>query len=136
MRIVASPWITFNVVIQGMLKDQTAIIMEFLFIVLVVFIPITSSIEVLVERGERGSYDKILWHGDCSKINGMPLTIGKEKMCICVMRIKMNNITTELYGTLYPDDDEFVKCSYYFRKTGEFENSVWLKHGVIMILIL
>ena len=77
-----------------------------------------SSTEVIVERGHK--YDKVIWDGDCSKINAIHVAIEDEKMCECKKSINVNSIKSELLGFIFPDKDGFVKCYYDYRETGEF----------------
>ena len=95
--------------------------MNLRFLLIVALLPFTISIELLVERGKQESYDRIIWDGDCSKINGNFLMFDEENMCVCQKRISMHGIKTEMYGTLYPNNNGFVECSYFYRETGIFK---------------
>lgn len=77
-------------------------------ILIVAFISVVTSAEILVER--RKDYDQILWDGDCSRINGIYATLNGTKMCVCKM--------SGLHGTIFPDDVGFVTCFYGHSKTG------------------
>lgn len=88
------------------------------FLLIVAFFTFTISVELLVERGEQESYDRIIWDEDCSKINGNFLRFDEENMCVCQKRIRMHGVRTEIYGTLYPSNNGFVECSYFYRETG------------------
>ena len=77
---------------------------------------IARSTEVIVERGHK--YDKVIWDGDCSKINAIHVAIYNEKMCECKQPINVNSIKSELLGSVFPDKDGFVKCYYDYRETG------------------
>lgn len=74
-----------------------------------------SSTEVIVERHK---YDKVIWDGDCSKINAIHVAFDNEKMCECKQPINVNSIKSELLGSVFPDTDGFVKCYYDYRETG------------------
>ena len=90
-----------------------------LFLVLTLIVAYLSSaspIEITVERGY--DYDKIIWDGDCSKINAIHVASENEKLCECKKLINVNSIKSELFGAIYPDKDGFVKCSYDYRETG------------------
>ena len=93
----------------------------FLFMFLTGVFPFTTSIKIVIERGRQKDFDRIIWNGDCSKINGVSFASNEEKICACRKRIKMNGITTNIFGTLYPDNNGFVKCSYYYRESGKYE---------------
>ena len=95
-------------------------IMTLSFIFLMSFFPLTISMEIVIERGRQKDFDRIIWGGDCNKINGVSLMSDQEKICACRKRIKMNGITTNLFGTLYPDNDGFVTCSYNYRESGKY----------------
>ena len=96
-------------------------IMTLSFIFLIAFFPFTISKEIIIERGRQKDFDRIIWDGDCNKINGVSFMSDQEKICACRKRIKMNGITTNIFGTLYPDDDGFVTCSYNYRESGKYE---------------
>ena len=49
---------------------------------------------------------------------------GEERICACRKRIKVQDITTNLFGTLYPDGNGFVTCSYNYRESGKYEISI------------
>ena len=95
--------------------------MTLLFIFLIAFFPFTTSTKIVIERGRQKGFDRIIWDGDCNKINGAFFMSGKERICACRKRIKMNGITTNLFGTLYPDGNGFVTCSYNYRESGKYE---------------
>ena len=90
--------------------------MNLRILLLVAIFPFTSSVEVLVERGGQESYDRIIWDGDCSKINGNFLKLDEENMCVCQKRISMHGVRSEFHGTLYPNSNGFVECSYFYRE--------------------
>ena len=81
-----------------------------------VFFPFTTSTETVIKRGTQKSFDRIIWNGDCNKINGVSFASDQEKM-----RVKMNGITTSYFGALYPDNNGFVKCSYNYRESDKYE---------------
>ena len=82
----------------------------FTALLLTIFVSITASVKVLVQRGK--TYDQIMWDGDCSKINGSQAVFNGKKMCACRQ--------LGLYGTVFPNDDGFVTCLYRHSKTGKF----------------
>ena len=83
---------------------------------IVAYLLTASSIKITVERGY--DYDKVIWNGDCSKINAIHVAFDNEKICECKKLINVNGIKSELLGAIYPDKDGFVKCSYDYRETG------------------
>lgn len=94
------------------------------------FFLFTMSTEIVIERERQKDFDKIIWNGDCSKINGDSFVSDEERICTCQKRIKMNDITTKIFGTIYPDDNEFVnqvrmkfKSTKYFQDSRQ--NSLW-----------
>ena len=105
-----------------MSETGTRKIMALSFIFLIGFLPFTTSTEIVIERGRKNKdFDRIIWDGDCNKINGVSFMSDEEKICACRKRIKMNGITTNLFGTLYPDDNGFVTCSYNYKESGKYE---------------
>ena len=93
--------------------------MALVFIFLVVIVPFTISLELEVRRGKQ--FDSVVWDGDCRKINGYKAEFYGKKSCYCKKIIKMNGIVTTLNGTLYPSNNGFLTCLYYFRQTGKSE---------------
>lgn len=93
--------------------------MALVFIFLVVIVPFTISLELEVRRGKQ--FDSVVWDGDCRKINGYKAEFHGKKSCYCKKIIKMNGIVTTLNGTLYPSNNGFLTCLYYFRQTGKSE---------------
>lgn len=93
--------------------------MALVFIFLVVIVPFTISLELEVRRGKQ--FDSVVWDGDCRKINGYKAEFHGKKSCYCKNIIKMNGIVTTLNGTLYPSNNGFLTCLYYFRQTGKSE---------------
>lgn len=93
--------------------------MALVFIFLVVIVPFTISLELEVRRGKQ--FDSVVWDGDCRKINGHKAEFHGKKSCYCKKIIKMNGIVTTLNGTLYPSNNGFLTCLYYFRQTGKSE---------------
>ena len=93
--------------------------MALVFIFLVVIVPFTISLELEVRRGKQ--FDSVVWNGDCRKINGYKAEFHGKKSCYCKKIIKMNGIVTTLNGTLYPSNNGFLTCLYYFRQTGKSE---------------
>lgn len=92
-----------------------------LFVVLtliVAYLSTASSIEITVERGY--DYDKIIWDGDCSKINAIHVAFDNEKICECKRIINVNGIRSETLGIIYPDKDGFLKCIYDNREIGQY----------------
>ena len=89
------------------------------FILVVAFFPFSTSTEVVIERGK--DFDRIICDGDCNKINGASFMSGEEKICACKKRMKVQNIKTNLFGTLYPDGNGFVTCFYSYRESGKYE---------------
>ena len=94
------------------------------------FFLFTMSTEIVIERERQKDFDKIIWNGDCSKINGDSFVSDEERICTCRKRIKMNDITTKIFGTIYPDDNGFVnqvrmkfKSTKYFQDSRQ--NSLW-----------
>ena len=81
-----------------------------------------SSIKISVERGH--DYDRVIWDGDCSKINAIHVPFENEKICECKKLINVNGIKSELFGAIYPDKDGFLKCSYNYRETGKFPKKI------------
>ena len=94
--------------------------MGLLFIFLIGFFQFTTSTEIVIKSGRQKDFDRIIWNGYCNKINGVSFASDEEKICACRKRVKMNGITTNFFGTLYPDDNGFVKCSYNYRESGEY----------------
>ena len=80
-----------------------------------------TSNEVVIERGKQKDFDRTIWSGDCRKVNGVSFVSDEERICACRKRIKMNGIATNIFWTLYPDDNGFVKCSYYYRESGKYK---------------
>ena len=90
------------------------------FVFLAAVFPFTFSVTLQVWRAKQ---DSVSWDGDCGKIDGDQV-IYEKKFCDCRKRIKMNGIETILNGTLYPSNTGFLKCSYYYRETGQPEIQV------------
>lgn len=93
--------------------------MALVFMFLVVIVPFTISTELEVWRGKQ--FDSVVWDGDCGKINGDKAEFHEKKGCYCKKVIKMNGIVTTLNGTLYPSNNGFLTCLYYYRQTGKSE---------------
>ena len=86
------------------------------------FFLFTMSTEIVIERERQKDFDKIIWNGDCSKINGDSFVSDEERICTCRKRIKMNDITTNNFGTIYPDDNGFVnQVRMKFKSTKYFQ---------------
>ena len=85
------------------------------FVFLVAAFPFAFSVTRQVTRAQQ---DSVSWDGDCDKIDGDQVKFFRNKFCDCRKRIKMNGIETILNGTLYPSNNGFLKCSYYYRETG------------------
>ena len=77
----------------------------------------TTSTKITVGRGYY--YDKVVWNGDCSKINVIHVAFDNEKICECKRIINMNGVKSEILGFIYPDKDGFLKCLYDDRETGQ-----------------
>ena len=86
---------------------------------LVAFVPFTMSSMLEVWRGKQ--FDSVVWDGDCGKINGNKAEFHGKKICDCKKIIKVNGIETTLNGTLYPSNNGFLTCLYYYRQTGKSE---------------
>ena len=43
----------------------------FSFIFLMVFFPFTTSTETAIKRGTQKGFHRIIWNGDCNRINGV-----------------------------------------------------------------
>ena len=91
------------------------------FIFVIAFFPFSTAKNIVIERGKHKDFDRIIWDGDCNKINGVSFMFAEEKICACRKRIKLNGVTTNLLGTLYPDGNGFVTCSYYYRESGKLK---------------
>ena len=83
---------------------------------IIAYISKATSIKITVERGH--DYDKVIWNGDCSKINAIHVAFDNEKICECKKLINVNGVKSKLFGAIYPDKCGFVKCSYDYRETG------------------
>ena len=83
---------------------------------LATYFPITTSTKITVERGY--NYEKVVWNGDCSKINAIHVAFDNEKICECKRLINQNGLKSEILGFIYPDKDGFLKCNYDDRETG------------------
>ena len=84
------------------------------FVFLVAAFPFTFSVTLQVWRAKQ---DLVTWDGGCGKIDGDQANFFGKNFCDCRKRITMNGIETILNGTLYPSNNGFLKCSYYYRKT-------------------
>lgn len=93
---------------------------------------IASSTDVIVERGYK--YDKVIWDGDCSKINAIHVAFDNEKMCECKQSINVNGIKSELFGSIFPDQHGFVKCYYDYRETGKILRNNMQKLHINIVL--
>ena len=68
----------------------------------------------------RGLYDRVRSNGNCKEINGAEETDNGSRYCACKKIIVVNNITTSIYGILYPKYvyENHLKCIYDYRETG------------------
>ena len=101
--------------------------MALVFIFLVVIVPFTISTELEVWR--RKQFDSVVWDGDCGKINGNKAEFYGKKSCDCKKKIKMNGIETTVNGTLYPGNNGFMTCLYYYRQTGKSDIKINIPSG-------
>ena len=85
---------------------------------LAIYFPTTTSTKVIVERGYE--YDRVIWNGDCSKINAIHVAFDNEKICEYKRIINVNGIRSETLGIIYPDKDGFLKCIYDNREIGQY----------------
>ena len=79
---------------------------------------------LLMKLSSRGESKKILiepFGAEIAEKSMEFLLCLMRKICACRKIIKMNGITTNIFWTLYPDDNGFVKCSYYYRESGKYK---------------
>ena len=101
--------------------------MAFVFMFLVVIVPFTISSKLEVWRGKQ--FDSVVWDGDCGKINGNKAEFHGKKSCDCKKIIKVNGIERTLNGTLYPSNNGFLTCLYYYIQTGKSEIQINIPSG-------
>ena len=67
----------------------------------------------------RGLYDRVRSNGNCKEINGVEETDNGRRYCACKKIIVINNITTSIYGILYPKygHGNHLICIYDYRET-------------------
>ena len=85
---------------------------------LATYFPTTTSTKVIVEQGY--DYDKVIWNGDCSKINAIHVAYDNEKICECKRIINVNGIKSEILRFIYPDKEGFLKCIYDKREIDQY----------------
>ena len=96
----------------------TMVVVTTVLALFVTYFPTTTSTKVTVER--RYKYDKVIWNGDCRKINAIQVSFHNEKICECKQLINRNGIKSEILGIIYPDKDGFLKCIYDNREIGQY----------------
>lgn len=91
--------------------------MILVLMLLFILVTLTTSTNILVERGK--NYDTIVWDGDCYRIEANYVRYGNKKMCVCKKKLKVHDITTEIHGFFYQTADHSPTCLYDLRETGK-----------------
>ena len=73
---------------------------------------------VLITVRRARNYDTIVWDGDCSRLKANYAGFAEERTCVCRKKIKVNEIESELTGTLYQTTGAFPICLYDYREIG------------------
>ena len=90
--------------------------MIFVFVLHVIFVPMSDCVLIPVRRDI--NYDTIVWNGDCSRLKATFTAFSEEKTCVCLKKLEVNGIESELRGTLYQTTGAFPICLYGYRETG------------------